>query len=47
MKDENTKVTKEIEQWKCPDCDKVIESLYPKQLEYLKKQHRLTHQKEA
>jgi hypothetical protein len=43
MTEGNSHVTKEIERWACPKCGKVIDSLYSKQLEHLKKQHNLIH----
>lgn len=38
------KLEPKILKWDCPKCDLRIISLYPKQFEYLKKQHNLTHE---
>ena len=33
----------EVLTWTCKECKKVIKSLYPKQLSFLRKQHELSH----
>ncbi len=38
-----TENSEKILVYKCPDCGKEIKSLYPKQLEFLKGQHQLSH----
>ncbi len=40
----NDHVAHEVLKWKCPVCGKEIISLYPKQFDYLKKQHNLKHE---
>jgi len=35
----------DVLKWKCPKCGKVIESLYPNQFEYNKKQHIASHKR--
>jgi hypothetical protein len=47
IKDGKSNVTLKVCEWTCPikDCGKKISSLYPKQLEFLAKQHSLTHEK--
>ena len=37
---------KEILEWQCPVCSKVINSLYPRQLDANSKDHMRTHKKE-
>lgn len=43
MRKEKVGLKPQILEWKC-ECGKVIRSLYPRQLESLKKQHMLTHE---
>jgi len=35
----------EIYEWTCPECDKIIKSIYKKQFEYNKEQHINSHKK--
>ena len=35
-----------IQKWVCPKCEKEIKSMYPKQFDFLKKQHELKHEME-
>ena len=40
-------VKTKIIQWKCPHCSKVLESMYPKQLEQHKQGHLFSHRKDG
>ena len=34
-----------IFEWKCPECGKIIKSIYPNQFRYNKEQHMRSHKK--